>query len=167
MAWEYLSTEPFDERYKVVARYLPAELEVLDLNCGNPRFKNFYKYKKYTANDVFVPNDTAGIEFLHCKDEQVDVPADVMTLFGYGGGEFTGEPLESKEAGNTLVRLAKKYHPKYIVIEMTQKWEEDFKIMTALTERLDEYEVVLDKKIEIEPANHYHDKRFIRIFMKS
>lgn len=162
MAWEYLSTKEFDERYRIVAQQLPQGKVVLDLNCGQPHFKNFYKYSKYTANDVFVPKDTKGIEFLHCKDEDVDVPMEILTLFGYGGGEITGEPLESKKAGESLVRLSEKYHPEYIVIEMCQKWEDDFKIMTCLKEKLKDYEVVFEKRLKIDEG-HYHNKRLITI----
>ena len=72
MAWEYLDTKEFDERYKVVAKQLPEGLSVLDLNCGQPRFKNYYKFKEYIANDVFQPIDIKGIKFIKDKDENID-----------------------------------------------------------------------------------------------
>ena len=50
MAWEYLNTQEFDERYKIVAKQLPEGLSDLDINCGQPRFKNYYKYSKEFRN---------------------------------------------------------------------------------------------------------------------
>ena len=164
MAWEYLNTREFDERYKIVAKQLPEGLSVLDMNCGEPRFKKYYKYSKYTANDVFQPQDIKGIDFIKCKDEEVDRPMEILTLFGYGGGEFTGEPLESATAGESLIRLVEKYKPEYVVIEMVRKWEKDFHIMSLLTEKLKKYKMIAEEKIDILPITHYHNKRFIRIF---
>ena len=166
MAWEYLKTKEFDIRYKIAAKHLPKNLSVLDINCGEPHFKNYYQYSRYTANDVFVPDNTEGIRFLQIKDSELDEGAEIICLFGYGGGEHTGEPLESKEAGNTLIRLAQKYTPEYIVIEMAQKWEDDFKIMTTLTGNLKEYERIFEKRIEIEPIDHYHNKRLLTILKR-
>lgn len=166
MAWEYLKTKPFDIRYKIAAKHLPPNLCVLDLNCGEPRFKNYYKHCGYIANDVFQPEDVSGIKFIKDKDENIDIKSDIITLFGYGGREFTGEPLESNTAGESLIRLVEKYEPKYVVIEMARKWEKDFHIMSLLTERLKKYHMIAEEKIDIMPITHYHNKRFIRIFKK-
>mgnify|MGYP006957730002 CR=1 FL=1 len=136
----------------------------MDLNCGEPNFRKFIKYKKYYANDIFTPEDTTGIEFRKCRDDEVDIKADVIVLFGYGGGEFTGQPMESSTAGETVIRLSEKYKPEFIVLEMAWKWEKDFKIMTDLTNRLKDYKILFSERCNIEPVEHYHDKRYIRIF---
>jgi len=161
----YLKTEPFLERYKVVANFLPdlSDKVVVDLNCGEPNFRKFIKYKRYVANDIFVPDNLDGYEFIHDTDTAVDVKADVLCVFGYGGGEHTGHPLESKTTGSSLVRLSE-YKPKYIVIEMAHKWEDDFKIYSTLKEQLKDYKTVFTHSLDL--GDHYHDKRFINILEK-
>ena len=164
-----MNTKEFDRRYKVVAKLLGdlSDKVILDLNCGQAGFRKFIKYKRYIANDVFLPDDIKigkFWEFLNMSDKDVDVKSDIIVLFGYGGGEFTGEPLESKTAGESLVRLAKKYRPEYVVVEMCQKWENDFKIMTNLEKELsDFYRIQFAKKIDM-GEDHYHLKRLIKIF---
>lgn len=162
----YLKTKPFEIRYKIVADFLGdlSDKVIIDLNCGEPLFKNHIKFKRYIANDIFVPDNIDGIEFRQCTDTEIDEKCDVLCVFGYGGGELTGEELESKTTGDSLVRLSK-YNPKYIVVEMTQKWEDDFSVLSKLKEKLG-YAEVFRKRIEIEPAEHYHDKRLITIFKK-
>lgn len=164
MHWQYLATKPYDLRYLIVAEHLPTEGKtILDLNCGQGNFRHYINCKEYFANDVFVPENTEGMTFLHKRDTEIDFKTDIISLFGYGGGEVTGEPLESKEAGNTLIRLATKYQPEYIVLEMVQKWEDEHHIMTNLKNRLTGYRVLFEQRINIEPVNHYHDKRLIII----
>lgn len=167
----YLKTEPFDIRYKIVADYFARNGNVtvgkviIDLNCGEPRFKRYIPYRKYYANDVYIPDDVTGIEFSKITDEQVDEKADILCCFGYGGGEFTNHPLESRTADKSIYRLAK-YNPEYIVLEMAQKWENDFHIMSNLIKNLTDYKVVLEKKYQIPPANHYHDIRQVTILKR-
>lgn len=165
MAWEYLKTEPFDIRYKIVAEHLPdlSDKTVLDLNCGEPAFRKFIKCKKYYANDIFKPDNIDGVEFIQKKDDEIDIKTDIIVLFGYGGGELTGQPLESKTASETLIKLSK-YKPEYIVVEMVQKWEDDFKIMSSLKKLLTDYSVHFERRIDIEPVEHYHNRRFVTIF---
>ena len=159
-----MKSEHFNLRYKIVAEQLPKDKVILDLNCGEPNFRRFLKHKKYYANDVNIPDNIDEIEFMQIPDDQVDVKSDIIVLFGYGGGEFTGEPLESKTAGESLIRLAKKYRPKYVVVEMCQKWENDFKIMTSLEKELkDYYTIQFVRKIDM-GGGHYHLKRLIKIF---
>lgn len=164
MAWEYLKTEPFDIRYKVAAEHLPdlSDKTILDLNCGEPNFRKYIKYKKYYANDIFKPDNIDGIEFIQKRDDEIDIKTDIVALFGYGGGEFTGQPLESKKASETIIRLSK-YEPEYIIVEMAQKWEDDFKIMSSLKKNL-KYKVHFETKLEIEPVDHYHNQRLLTIF---
>lgn len=164
----YLKTKPFEERYKVVADFLNPLIKegvVVDINCGEPLFKNHIKHSRYVANDIFVPDSTEGIEFKHCTDTDVDVKPDILCIWGYGGAEHTGNDMESKTAGQTILRLAK-YKPEYIILEMAQKWENDFQIMSNLKVKLDGYEEVFFKKLDIEPVSHYHDKRQVSILRK-
>jgi hypothetical protein len=168
MAWEYLTTKKFDVRYEIAANHLPEDKVILDLNCGEAGFRKFIKYKRYIGNDVITPlcagdKKEKFWEFLFHEDRDIDVKSDIIVLFGYGGGEFTGEPLESKTAGESLIRLANKYNPEYIVIEMTQKWENDFKAMTNLSKKLDEYKGVFEIEMNL-GGEHYHDKRLMKIF---
>ena len=160
--YSYLRTDQSDERYRVVSDFIKETGIVVDINAGEPRFKNFIKYDKYYANDIRQPDDTSGIDFTLCDDTEVDISSDLLCIWGYGGGEFTGEPLESKTAGETIIRLAE-YNPEYIVLEMAQKWEDDFKIISTLTKKLTNYNVVLDKKLDIGDDGHYHSSRQIRI----
>jgi hypothetical protein len=166
MAWEYLKTEQFDIRYKIAAEHLPENKVILDLNCGEPNFRKFIKHKKYIANDVFIPDDITGVEFWKMEDHLIDLKSDIIVIFGYGGGEFTGEPLESNTAGESLVRLAEKYHPEYIAIEMVQKWQSDFNAMGKIAKNLRDvgYKMIFNKKMSIVPVTHYHNKRLLRIF---
>ncbi len=167
----YLKTEPFDIRYKIVADYFSKTNEatdgmvVLDLNCGEPRFFKYIKSRRYLANDVYMPDDIKGIVFLQTTDDKMDCSSDILCCFGYGGGEFTGHPLESKTTSESIYRLAR-HNPKYIVLEMSMKWEQDYKIMSTLIKNLSAYEVVLERKYEILPAEHYHDKRQLTILKK-
>lgn len=160
----YLKTKPFEIRYKIVADFLGdvSDKTIVDLNCGEPLFKNYVKYGAYFANDVFMPDDISGIVFSQVTDDKVDIRPDILCMFGYGGGEYTNHPMESKTSSDTIVRLAK-YNPEYIVIEMCQKWADEYKIMDNLEARLPEYKKVFEKRIEVEPNQHYHDKRCIFI----
>lgn len=166
--YEYLKTEQSDERYRIVAEYFSKTNEamdgmiVLDLNCGEPRFKNFIPYKKYLANDIVQPEDTKGITFFQTTDDKMDCSCDILCLFGFGGGKHTGQPLESQTEEESIVRLAK-HNPKYIMLEMCQKWQNDFKIMSSMIERLPAYEVVLKKELLIGDTGHYHDSRILNI----
>lgn len=162
----YLKTEKFEVRYKIVADFLGDATKrqtVLDLNCGEPLFRKYIKCGRYYCNDVWIPdNIPSNLTFYLESDDKIDIKSHILCCFGYGGGEHTKHPLESKTCGDSIVRLAE-YKPKYIVLEMAQKWEDDFKIMSGLKERLPDYKLVFEKKLEIEPAKHYHDKRLINI----
>ena len=160
----YLKTEPFNIRYKIVANYLKGKIKkpvIVDINCGEPNFRKYIDYGKYYANDIFQPDDVGDINFLLDTDTAVDVKPDILCVFGYGGGEFTGQELESKTVGETILKLAK-YNPRYIIVESAQKWEDDYKLFTNLN--LLKYKLVYSKKINIEPVIHYHNKRLIKIY---
>jgi len=163
----YLKTKPFEIRYKIVAEQLgdTSDKIIVDLNCGEPLFKNYIKYKEYYANDVFMPDDVSGITFSQTTDDKVDKKADILCLFGHSGGLHTGHPMESKTISDTVVRLAG-YEPEYIVLEMAQKWENDFGIMSDLKNRLKGYKEIFEQKINIEPVSHYHDQRQISILKR-
>jgi hypothetical protein len=162
--YEYLETKESDKRYKVVADFLgdTNDKVIVDIDCGEPRLKNFIKFKEYYANDIREPKDKEGINFKLCRDDEVDIKPDILCLFGYGGGEHTGHPQESKKAGKTIIRLSK-YKPKFIVLEMAKKWEDDFKIMSTLVNKLTDYKIVLEKKLIIGDDGHYHNYRIINI----
>ena len=54
MAWEYLKTEEFNIRYKIVADIIDVKDKVImDLNCGEPNFQKYITgYKEYICNDL-------------------------------------------------------------------------------------------------------------------
>ena len=66
--WEYLKTDQFDERYKIASEFLGdvSDKVILDLNCGEPRFKKYIKCKEYIATDIYEPLDKEG--FRQLKD---------------------------------------------------------------------------------------------------
>ncbi len=162
----YLATKPFEKRYEVVAEFLEGKIDnpvVADINCGQPLFKNHIKYKEYFANDVHIPVDVADIKFERKTDSEVDYKADVLCVFGYGGGEFTNHPKESKTTKDSILRMVK-HKPRFVVIESARKWQTDYQLFTRFDEDLTDYKVVLKKDLDIEPNEHYHDKRMIRIY---
>jgi len=165
MAWEYLKTEPFENRYKVVSEFLKDKIEnpiVVDLNCGEPLFAKHIKWKEYHANDLFMPDNIEGLDFRQIPDSEVDIKSDLLVMFGCGAGEFTGQDMESKTATDSFIRLAG-HKPKYIVMESSPEWEKRYSYISMVIKRLDKYKVVLDKTIVIPPGEHYHDTRRIII----
>jgi hypothetical protein len=163
----YLKEKPFEERYRVIAEQLPdtSEMTIVDINCGEPLFSKYVKFKRYVCNDIYTPDNTEGLEFYKVTDTEIDVKPDILCIWGYGGGEHTGQPLESATAGKTILRLAQ-YNPQYIILEMARKWENDFKIMSNLKSKLEGYEEVFAKNIDIEPVGHYHDQRQVSLLKK-
>lgn len=163
MAWEYLKTEEFNIRYKIVADIIDVKDKVImDLNCGEPNFQKYITgYKEYICNDL-EPIENKDVKFLQVPDSKIDIKADIYTLWGYGGGELTGEPLESHTIRDTLIRLAG-YKPETIVIEMVQKWR-DMGAIEWFSERLKEYKITFQKEYSVEPITHYHNQRIITIW---
>lgn len=157
MAWEYLKTNPWDDRYRLVASVLPdlTDKIVVDLDCGEGNFRHFINYKRYYSNDINPVDNEEGMEFHMIPDTDVDIKSDVLCLFGYAAGEFTGTKEESIEAANSLVRLSK-YKPQFIVIEAVQKFEDEYKCLSKLVDRLPNYEVINDTIINID-ASHLND----------
>jgi len=169
MPWEYLATKEFeDARYLPIVSYIEESDTILDLNCGQAGFHKYVKCKNYTANDIFVPENTEGIDFKQLDDTKVDWPHNVLCCFGYGGGEFTGEPLESKTTSQSIFRLVDSYHPRLVVIEMAEKWETSFEIMSSISNYLlgNGYDIIKEENIKIEPVDHYHNVRVLRIFKR-
>jgi len=162
----HLLDKRFDVRYKLVAAYLDEKTMgkvIVELNAGEPRLSNYVlDYREYYANDINEPNDTCGVKYEIQTDTEVDINSDILMVFGYGAGEYTGQKLESSTVGDSIVRLAK-YNPEYIVIEMCQQWENEFKAMTSLIQKLPNYLVGFEAKFNVEPVGHYHDKRHLVI----
>jgi len=167
MAWTYLETKPFDIRYEIVADFFGdcSEEVILDLNCGEPRFKKYVKCRKYYANDIKKPKNTRGITFIQKPDSEIDIPCDILCLFGYGGGEYTGEKLESQTVLKSLARLAK-HKPEYVVVEMVQKWQEKYGAESSIKRRLKGYEITFREKYKISPARNFYNKRQITIWKR-
>ena len=82
---------------------------------------------------------------------------------GYGGGELTGQPLESHTIREKMVELVDKYKPENIVIEMVQKWR-DMGAVDWFSERFKNYNIMFQKEYDIEPITHYHNQRLIIIW---
>lgn len=164
MAWEYLKTKEFDIRYKIVADIIDVKDKVImDLNCGEPNFQKYINgYKEYICNDL-EPIENKDVRFLQVPDIQIDIKADIYTLWGYGGGELTGQPLESHTIREKLVELVNKYSPNIIVVEMVQKWR-DMGAIDWFNERFKNYKITFQKEYDIEPITHYHNQRIITIW---
>ena len=169
MTWEYLSTKPFDIRYQIAADYFGdcSEEVILDLNCGDPRFRKYVKCKKYYANDINEQKNTKGMTFYQKPDTEIDMPCDILCCFGYSGGEYTGEPQESATATDSIVRIAKKHKPEHIVIEMVERWQNKYGAQSTFRRRLKNYEMVFVEKYRIKPARNFYNKRFITIWKRS
>lgn len=163
----YLATEAFQKRYEIVGEFLKDKIEkpvVADINCGQPLFKNFIDYSEYLANDIHEPEvDIEGITFEQKTDEEVDYKADVLCIFGYGGGDFTGHPRESKTTKDSIVRMAR-HKPRFIVLETCTKWRDQYGLVDWFDERLEDYREVFYKEVTMDKGEHYHDKRFIKIY---
>lgn len=170
--WDYLKTEPFDLRYKVAAAALQgktAHKVIVDLNCGEPGLYRYLDkdFSAYHCNDLYAPTPVGErLFFSRIKDNEVDIKMDILSCFGYGGGEFTGQPLESNTAGKTIARLSKKYKPEYIIVEMAQKWQSDYNALVLIRESLNNYDILLITEINILPIIHYHNQRLLTVFQK-
>jgi hypothetical protein len=168
MEWKWLNTIESDMRYKIVSQYLGdiSDKVVLDLNCGQTGMHKYIKCKEYIANDVFEPEDISGITFLNKKDEEIDIPCDILCLFGVGNGEMTGMPLESKTERQSISRLIK-HNPEVVVIEMTQQWIDKYDLMRKYDELLVGYTPKMEIKLSLYPLDHYHNIRVIKIYGKN
>lgn len=169
MTWEYLSTKPFDIRYELVADFFGdcSDEVILDLNCGDPRLRKYIKCKKYYANDIHKPKNTRGITFYQIPDTEVDIPCDILCCFGYSGGEYTGEPQESATAKESIVRLAKKHKPEYIVVEMVQDWQDKYRALESFKRRLKDYDVHYSARVNVRPIRNFYNKRLLTIWKRS
>lgn len=170
MAWEYLDTKLYeDARYKIGAEHLVTKDKiVLDLDCGSGNFRKYIDYKLYIGNDVRWPKDTSGMIFKQCNDTEIDDAHDVLCVWGYGGGELTGEPLESGTLRESIYRLIEKHRPESVLIEMVRKWEEKYNAMTEISDRVVGYgyKVKHRENIDIDD-DHYHAHRMVLILCRN
>jgi hypothetical protein len=168
MEWKWLNTTESDMRYKIVSQFLgdTSDKVILDLNCGQAGLRKYIPYKEYIANDVFEPEDLRGITFLKKKDDEIDIPCDILCLFGVGNGEMTQMPLESKSERESIKRLIR-HNPKFVIIEMTQQWIDKYDLMSRYDEILKDYQPKVEVKLSLYPIDHYHNIRVIKIYGKN
>ncbi len=167
MEWKWLNTNESDMRYRIVSQLLGdiSNKVVLDLNCGQAGLHKYIKCKEYWANDVFVPEDISGINFIQREDKDIDIDCDILCLFGIGNGELTGMPLESKTERQSITRLIQHF-PEIVVLEMTQEWIDKYDLMRKYDEILKDYEPKFEVKLSLYPLDHYHNIRVIKIYKK-
>lgn len=162
--WLHLKDNKFHSRYKIVASLIDTtDMKILDLDCGEPDFSKYTKHKEYVCNDVF-PINNPDVHFKQVSDTEIDEPSDLLVMFGYGCGEFTGVEQESKTAMEAIVRNSK-HKPKYVVVETATKFFEAYNILNEFKNKLNGYELEYHIKLDVSlPDNHYHNKREIIIF---
>ena len=162
--WEHLKNEKFHTRYKIVASLIDTtDMKILDLDCGEPDFSKYTKHKEYVCNDLY-PINNNNVIFKQVADSEIDEPSDLLVMFGYGCGEFTGVPQESKTAMEAIIRNSK-HKPRYIVIEAATKFFEAYNILEEFKNKLTDYKLEHHIKLDVcLPDNHYHNKREIIIF---
>jgi hypothetical protein len=165
----HLNEDRFNVRYEVVAAYLHGRTKdqvILDLNCGQAQLSHYISdAAAYHANDLYQTPSTKGIHFMQCDDTEVNLACDILICLGYGAGDYTGNLWESATIGHSIVRLAN-HQPQYIVIEMSQKWEEEYGVESWLTEQLPDYAIDFQSQFTIPPDEHYHDRRQLVVYRR-
>lgn len=122
--WRYAYLDQKDYRYEETVKRIDfTGKNVIDLCSGNTGLHDFVKdmvasYRacdKYNTHPVVEVMDDA--EF--CKTVE---NCDVLCCFGIGGWEITGESSESSTVTNSILILAEKFQPQWIVLECVKKF---------------------------------------------
>ena len=123
MAWEYM--EELDYRYELASKALgnTKRLHVVELCCGNGRFKDYLQgFKSYRGNDLRQVDN----KYYSSKPDELFVEevkkCDVLAVFGHGGFEIDKNPLESSTLTQSFLTLVSRFGPKYLVLESIEKY---------------------------------------------
>lgn len=121
MAWEYL--EDMDFRYKDAVALLgdTSEKDVVELNCGNGRLKDYMKHKTYRGNDLLKEDDENYSSLPDDKFIETVDKCDILCCFGFGGYELSNQPLESKTITNSVIKLINKFNP-VLILEAVDRY---------------------------------------------
>jgi SAM-dependent methyltransferase len=177
MPWEYLSHPDFAGRLTPLAAAIGEWADgarVIDINCGTaPMAALLTGYSDYLGNDLSAEFIAAarGMElpntcFVAASDETIDTPCDILLYLGMGGGEFTGEALESKTATATFHRLLS-HEPALVGIESVRLWEERYGAVAALESALQaaNYNRIDGGDVDL-PGTEFWSKRMWRLYAK-
>lgn len=141
--------------YSQVEKYLGNVETILDMNCGFAPLYPFLADKVYYGFDInedvvhllkqkfivgrwYVSDD---------KDWDMDIQVDLLLLLGMGAGKYKGE---SETELDSLERLALKYKPKIIIVEIADKHKKDnwWRVPERLKEYVLEHFCFYDSKME-------------------
>jgi len=152
--------------YSYIEKYLGNIESVLDMNCGFAPLYPFLADKLYFGFDN---NEQAirelrekyrGAQWQLCSDNEwdKDIQVDLLLLLGMGAGLERGE---SKTEIESLGRLAKKYNPKIIIVEIADGHKKNhwYKVPQAIPEYVLEQFFVYDSRM-----NHCN-MRLLKVYM--
>jgi SAM-dependent methyltransferase len=185
MTWEYLETEQFDFRLKIIAAYLKEKTQdkiIVDLDCGTARLVKFLEddYLLYYGNDICISSiRKAQIEaynkqkakclFETLEDENVFSRLknfkgiDILLSLGHGAGEFINPQIESPTLTNVFRSIVMSYAPQFAVLEMIQEWEKKFDLISSFKKFMFEnaYIVDYDVFLKIIPDDFVGERRIL------
>lgn len=117
-----------DKRYEIASKHVGDNDFVVDLNSGNSRFRNYCK--NYISNDLYYEESDYHLP----DDEFKDVPekADVISCFGVGGYEISGNKVESMTISDSIVEMVARLQPHTMIVESIEKY---LPILETLLER--------------------------------
>lgn len=177
MPWEYLQSPDFAGRLTPLAAAIGEWADgarVIDINCGTaPMAALLTGYRDYLGNDLsaeFIAAARAmglpNTRFVVASDETLDTHCDILLYLGMGGGEFTGEPLESRTATDTFHRLLR-YGPAVVGIETVRLWETRYGAVAALESALQaaNYDRIDGGDVDL-PGAEFWSQRMWRLYAK-
>lgn len=150
MAWEYLWTEQFDKRAKVIAYLLKGKTKgqiIVDLDCGKVSVAKYLDkdWAFYYGNDISHKYTEANIalnlpnsQFEAINDRLVNPKTcDILICLGEGAGSFTGVSVESSTIFDKIHDLIYNCRPAYVVLESIQDFEDRYKLQSKHKEYLE------------------------------
>lgn len=167
MTWEYLESKEALERFIPIKEFLDFKDKVIvDLDCGSARFCKEIDFKFYHGNDIDkkyidmansynLPNTKFEIKTDEEVANKIDFDIDVLMCLGFGAGNFTGEKLESQTLFESIFKIAEEKKPKHIIFEVIKPFEEQYKILDKLKERLKDYELTIESEITLNIDNKF------------
>jgi len=170
MAWEYLDTEKWDERFIPIANYLKDKTKnkvIIDLNCGSARLHKYLDddFKAYIGNDTRDLDCREDIDF-KCQTDGEFVKevtqCDILLYIGAGGGYFTKNEDESEYGYLAFLDLVRRFRPRYIAVESIIAWQEHYGFFTRLEKELPWYTLVREESITVEDS--FIGKRHYQIY---
>ena len=116
--------EELDYRYVLASLHSDIESEdvIIDLCSGNSRFEDCLSDNTYYLScdlyDERASFNMSDKEFV----EEVITQCDVLSLFGYGGFEVDGNPLESSTVLPSIKYVIDNFEPRTVILESIQKY---------------------------------------------